>query len=302
MLNITFFGTDIFAKIILEKLIKEFNVSLIVTKPDEKVGRKQILEESKVSKIAKENNIKCIKPNKLKDFKEDIKKNSSDIFIVAEYSKIIPQEILDIPKYGAINIHGSILPKYRGASPIQYAILNNEKTTGITIMQMDKDMDHGNIIKTEEIKIQDNDDQITLRQKLAEIGANSLIDLLKTQLPFKSIEQNHNNATYTKLIEKNDGLIDINKDTADKIISKFKAYRPWPGIFIIENNKRIKLTEVDYKVCKKENLDKVINDFVIRNKELFLKDKKNNLIKIKKLQIEGKNEISDIDYINQIKK
>ena len=153
MLNITFFGTDIFAKIILEKLIKNFNINLIVTKPDEKVGRKQVLEESKVSKFAKEHNIKCLKPNKLKEIKQELEKNNSDIFIVAEYGKIIPEEIINIPKYGSLNIHGSILPKYRGAAPIQYSLLNRDKTTGITIIKMDKEMDHGDIIETAEITI-----------------------------------------------------------------------------------------------------------------------------------------------------
>lgn len=301
MLNITFFGTDIFAKIILEELIKKFNVSLIITKPDEKVGRKQTVEESKIAKFAKENNIKCLKPTKLKDIKQELEQNNSDIFIVAEYGKIIPEDIINIPKYKTINIHGSILPKYRGASPIQYSLLNGDKTTGITIMQMDKEMDHGNIIKIKEVKIDENDDQITLREKLAIQGAKTIIELLETKtLPLESKEQDHNKATYTKLIEKNDGLIK-DSDKAESIICKFKAYKLWPGIFLIDNNKRIKITDIDYKIYTLESTDKIINNFVIRNKELFLKDTKNNLVKVNKLQIEGKNEIKDIDYINQLK-
>ncbi|HPO11336.1 MAG TPA: methionyl-tRNA formyltransferase [bacterium] len=301
MINITFFGTDIFAKIILEELIKKFNVSLIVTKPDEKVGRKQILQESKIAKLAREKHIKCLKPINLKDIKDELEKNNSDLFIIAEYGKIIPENILEIPKYGAINVHASLLPKYRGPSPIQYALLNNDKKTGVTIMQMDKEMDHGNIILQEELDIEEYDDQISLREKLANLGAKMLIKLLENnQLPFQSIEQNHQEATYTKLIEKNDGLINQD-DKIQNIINKFRAYKPWPGIFIIYKNKRIKINDIDYKIYKLENTDKVINNFVIRDKELFLKDSENYLVKINKLQIEGKNEITSLDFINQLK-
>lgn len=301
MINITFFGTDIFAKIILEELIKKFNVSLIVTKPDEKVGRKQILQESKIAKLAREKNIKCLKPINLKDIKDELEKNNSDIFIIAEYGKIIPENILEIPKYGAINVHASLLPKYRGPSPIQYALLNNDKKTGVTIMQMDKEMDHGNIILQEELDIEEYDDQISLREKLANLGAKMLIKLLENnQLPFQSIEQNHQEATYTKLIEKNDGLINQD-DKIQNIINKFRAYKPWPGIFIIYKNKRIKINDIDYKIYKLKDTDKVINNFVIRDKELFLKDSENYLVKINKLQIEGKNEITSLDFINQLK-
>lgn len=302
MLNIVFFGTDIFAKTILENLIQHFKVIAVVTKQDEIVGRKKVLEESKISKLAKENNIEYLKPNKLKDIADDLKKMDPDLFIVAEYGKIIPESILNIPKYGAINIHGSILPKYRGASPIQYSLLNENIKTGITIIQMDKEMDHGNIIKTAEIKIDIDDDQITLREKLAKLGADTLINLLSSNLPFKSIEQNHDEATCTKLIEKNDGLINLENDLANNIIAKFKAYKPWPGIFIIENNKRIKINDISYKIYNLESVDKTFNNFIVRdNKELFIKDKNNKLVKVNKVQLEGKNEIDAKDFINQIK-
>lgn len=303
MLNIVFFGTDIFAKIILENLLKKHKILAIVTKADEIVGRKKTLEESKVSIIAKQNNIQCFKPIKLKDIKDDLEKLSPDLFIVAEYGKIIPESILNIAKYGAINIHGSILPKYRGASPIQYALLNKDEKTGITIIQMDKEMDHGNIIDIREIKIDKNDDQIMLREKLAILGFETLEKLLnKNTLPFISKEQIHGNATYTKLLEKNDGQIDLKKDLAEDIIAKFKAYKPWPGIFLMKDNKRIKINEINYKVYESDSNDKIFDVFAIREKkELFLKDKDNNLVKIKKIQIEGKNEISDKDFINQIK-
>jgi len=168
-------------------------------------------------------------------------------------------------------------------------------------MQMDKEMDHGNIILQEELDIEEYDDQISLREKLANLGAKMLIKLLENnQLPFQSIEQNHQEATYTKLIEKNDGLINQD-DKIQNIINKFRAYKPWPGIFIIYKNKRIKINDIDYKIYKLENTDKVINNFVIRDKELFLKDSENYLVKINKLQIEGKNEITSLDFINQLK-
>ena len=131
----------------------------------------------------------------------------------------------------------------------------------------------------------------------------TLINLLQNlTFPLSSKKQDHKNATYTKLIEKNDGLIDLKNDTAEKIIAKFKAYRPWPGIFIIENKKRIKLLDIAYEIDKLDpTTDKIINNFVIKNKELFLKTTENKIIKINRLQLEGKNEINEKDYINQLK-
>ncbi|MBI4040107.1 methionyl-tRNA formyltransferase, partial [Candidatus Daviesbacteria bacterium] len=179
--SIIYFGTPEFSAYILEELLKTgFKIKAVITRADKPVGRKQTTAESPVAKVAKSYNISALKPIKLSD--EFIGQNQTqlqaDLYIVASYGKIIPQALLDIPKLGAINVHGSILPKYRGASPIQTAILNGDQTTGITIMLMDAEMDHGDILTTEVISISETDNYLTLSKKMSQLGTSLLIKTL----------------------------------------------------------------------------------------------------------------------------
>lgn len=306
-MKINFFGTDIFASIVLQNLVDAgFNVACVITKPDDIVGRKKEITESKIAIIAKFLNIPVEKPSKLKGFEDVLKNYNGDINVVCEYGKIIPDSVLHLPKFKSVNIHGSILPAYRGASPIQFSLMHGDLETGVTLMEMDNEMDHGNIISIAKYDIENIDTEPVLREKLANIGVDLLIKELRNLENngkfSNSISQNHKMASYTRLINKEDGLIDVNKDNAENIINKYRAFIKWPGIFMLYNEKRLKLNDIDLNIFdfyfEKNNNN---SPFLIKEKELYLICSDNKLIKINKLQFETKNEITYKDFINQIK-
>lgn len=233
-IKFVYFGTPEFAKIVLEGLIgKGYKPVLVVTAPDRPVGRKQELTPPPVKVLAEENKIPVLQPEKLgKETKNKLDKTKPDLFIVAAYGKMLTKEILDIPEHGSLNVHPSLLPKYRGPSPIQYSILEGDKETGTTIMLMDEKMDHGSIAAQEKIDINDTDTADVLSKKLAKHGA----ELLEKTIPgytkgeIKPEEQNHARASYTHIITRANGKIDWNMP-AEKIERQLRAFSPWPGIF-----------------------------------------------------------------------
>lgn len=241
-IKFAFFGTDAFAVKVLDTLKEQGLIpSLIVAPPDKPVGRKQIITPPPTKIWATIHNIQIIQPDNLKTIPTELSNNNFDIFVTASYGKIIPQTILDLPKLGALNIHPSLLPKYRGASPLEYTILNGDAETGVAVMLMDAEMDHGPILKI--AKHQINPNQITyleLRDKLAELGANTLAEVLPDFVSgqTKPTEQNHNEATYTKLIKKEDGEIDPFGDP-ETAWRKYRAFIEWPGVYFFKDDKRI---------------------------------------------------------------
>ena len=245
--KVIFMGTPIFAVPILEYLIENTNVVLVVTKPDTFEGRKKVLTYSPIKKVALNNNIDVITPDKIKDAFEIISEINPDIIITCAYGKIVPENILSIPKFGAINVHASILPKYRGASPIQSAILNGEEKTGITIMYMDKDMDTGDIISYEEEIIDINDNYQTLSNKLSILGTNLLAKTLPDIINHKNnrVKQNETLASYTRLITREDEKIDFSQNGRD-IINKIRAFAPNPGAYFKLNDKEIKIIKASF--------------------------------------------------------
>jgi len=245
-----FFGTSRFSVILLEELKDKFNIipSLIVTAPDRPVGRKQTITPPPVKEWAIENDIDTFQPEKLKDefFLEEIKEY--ELFIVASYGKIIPQVVLDLPKLGTLNVHPSLLPSYRGASPIQNQILNNESQVGTTIMLMDAQMDHGPIISQKKVVFEEDKFPASysdVEEKLAEESAALLAEVLPKWVS-KSItpkEQDHEKATFTKIIEKSDGEINL-KDEPLKNYLKYLAYHEWPKTFLFFEHEGKKLRAV----------------------------------------------------------
>jgi len=240
-IKIVFFGTPEFSAYILENLIKsfqkeplsKFSIQAVVTNPDQKVGRKQTLTPSDVAKMAEMYHIPILKPEKLDQefISHHLSFLDADLFIVVSYGKILPQNLLDIPTKGAINIHPSLLPKYRGASPIQQAILNGDSETGVTLMLMDKELDHGPIINASILRLSKQDNYQTLSKKLMLLAASLLLETLPNFIAGKIIprEQNHKEATFSKIIKKEDGYFDINNHPALKILDKMiRAYYPWP--------------------------------------------------------------------------
>jgi len=234
--NFCFFGTDEFAVQILNDL-KSAGVkpSLVVTTPDKPQGRHLTLTPPPVKVWALENKITCLQPDKLKEFTLP----NCEVAVVASYGKILPASLLTQPKHGFVNIHPSLLPKYRGATPLQSAILSTDTETGVTLMQVDEQMDHGAIIAQEKLPLSAQT-FLDLREQTAKIGA----DLILNQLPkwlsgeLKSNPQNESEATYTKKIEKADGELK-DTDSAETNWRKVRAYTPWPGAFFFQDGKRV---------------------------------------------------------------
>ncbi len=244
--KIIFIGTSLFSVPVLEKLVEnKYNISAVITKPDRPIGRKKELTPSPVKEIALKYGLKILQPEKIFSVESEIKKINPDLFIIAAYGEIIPENILDLSRLEPLNLHPSLLPKYRGPSPIQTAILKGEKITGTTLMIVDKEMDHGPIIAQEEIEIADSDTYQTLEKKLALKSASLLIKNLPQYLEgkIKPKEQNHSQATYTKMLSRQDGEINLKKN-ARKNERKVRAFYPWPGTWTIIGKKRIKILKV----------------------------------------------------------
>ena len=247
--RVVFMGTPDFAVNPLKLLIQKCNVVLVVTKPDAIVGRKKVLTPSPVKKLALENNIEVYTPDSIKKDYQKIIDAKPDIIITCAYGKIIPKELINYPKYGCVNIHASLLPKYRGAAPIQWALINGEEYTGISLMYMDEFMDTGDIISQVEYKIDSEDDIGTLHDKLSVLGTN----LLEKNLEYlfsgnvKRIKQDNEKATYAKMIEREMEEIDFN-DTCVNICNKVKAFSPWPLSKTTIKEEEIKIVKCHYKI------------------------------------------------------
>lgn len=241
--RIAFFGTPELARIILQTLCENsYEPTLVITAPDKPAGRGNKLAPPPVKTYAQERGIEVLQPERLGDIAADLERGGFDLFIVAAYGVIIPRSILDIPARGTLNVHGSLLPKYRGASPIQAAILNGDSETGPTIMLMDAKMDHGPILAQRTFPIAKNETGATLFEKMAREGALLLVETLPGWLAatVKVVEQEHEQATYTKLITKEDGHIRW-EESARVLERTIRAYDPWPGTFSFYNGMRVKI-------------------------------------------------------------
>ena len=242
-MKIVFFGTSEFAVPVLQKLANSnYEIAAVITQPDKPAGRKQFPLPSPVKIAARELQLNVVQPQKLEIENWKLKIPEADLYIVASYGKIIPKSVLDIPKFGALNIHPSLLPKYRGPSPIQAAILNGDTETGVTIMKLDEAMDHGPVLESRKWKIENTTGFRELHNKLARLGADLLLEVLPkyTSAELKPAPQDQPNATYTKIINKDDARIDWAK-SAEKIDRQIRAYESWPVAWTTLNGKRLKI-------------------------------------------------------------
>jgi methionyl-tRNA formyltransferase len=228
-------GTPRLAAHILERMVAasgaHFRVVGVITRPDQPRGRRLVLEPSEVGAVAAQHSIPTLKPVKIRtpEFLAELKSFEPDLLVVAAYGRILPQSILDLPTIAAINVHASLLPKYRGAAPIEGAILGGERETGVTIMRIIEQMDAGPMYLQRAIPIAPDDTQATLKDKLAELGAQAILEAIEMLLrgELKETPQDEAAATYTKQIEKSDGVIDWSKP-ASVIERMTRAYDPWP--------------------------------------------------------------------------
>ena len=265
-IKIGFFGTPDYAVMTLDALNQaSFDIAFVVTMPDRPQGRKMLLTPPPAKVWAEQHKVPVLQPEKLRDtsFTDSLKKLECDVFVVIAYGKIIPDEILNIPKAKSLNIHGSLLPKYRGSCPIETAILEDEKKTGVTIIRMDSEMDHGPVIAMKDVIVEPWPPRAeVLGNEIVKTGSELLVSILPDWVSGKlpEIEQDHSKATFTKKIEKEDGLINLNDDGYKNYL-KIQAYHGWPSafFFIEKDGKkiRVKITQAAF-IDGKLLIEKVI--------------------------------------------
>lgn len=291
-------GTPAFAVHSLDTLInKGVEVVLVITQEDKKQGRKMKLEMSDVKKRALELNLEVYQPHRVRSEEsvQKIKALAPDLIVETAYGQYIPKEIIDIPKYGIINVHPSLLPKYRGATPINQAILNGDTVTGVTTMQVDEGMDTGDIILSDEIEIDATDTAQTLSEKLAILSEKTLgntINMLHLGIPLNAKPQDDSLATNTTLITKEMGHIDYTK-SADEIINHIRGYQPWPCAYSFLNDKSLKIYNAIITGIKSKQAPGTV---VSSDKALIVSTGTNDII-INELQLAGKNRMNTSDFL-----
>src|SRR3989344_2945448 len=247
---IVFFGTDEFAVIVLDALIKAgFDLQAVITTPDEPAGRKKELKPSPVKLAAISHKLKVLQPENLNDPESftalQLYSSIAPLGVLTVYGKIIPKKVLDHFPKGILNIHPSLLPRYRGPSPIKTAILNGDAETGVTIMKLSEGMDEGPIISQNVYRVARNARHIELRNALAQLGSELLIKSIPDYLSGELIPrpQDSAQATYTKRFTKDDGRVDLQSDSSQAIYNKFRAFDDWPGVWFLHKGKRVKIID-----------------------------------------------------------
>lgn len=296
--KVVFMGTPDFSVPVLEMLIEKTNVSLVVTQPDKEVGRKKELVKSPVKVVAENNNIPVFQPIRIRKDFETLKNMDIDLIVTCAYGQILPKEILDMPKYGCVNVHASILPKYRGSAPIQWAIFNGDDKTGVTIMYMDEGMDTGDIISIKEIPIMDSDNVVSMHDKLSVLGR----DLLEETLPHifdgtVSSYKQPQEFTLAPMIKREDERIDFN-NAGKNIINKIRGLNPWPLSNFVLEDFEIKVLEAEFfpKTVEKAGVIKEIT------KDSFGITCNDGVIYLKKVKPSGKKVMDIKSYLNGVDK
>lgn len=298
--KIIFMGTPEFCVPVLDALIQNYKVIAIVTQNDKKVGREGKIVFSPVKKKALEHEIVVLQPTNLKEQYNEIIELDPDLIITCAYGKILPKELLDYPKYGCINVHASLLPKYRGGAPIHRAIMNGEVKSGITIMYMDEGMDDGDIIKQREVCIKSTDTTKILHDKLSVLGSELLLEVLPSILEGTNdrIKQDKNLVSFASIITTEDEKIDFTK-SAYQIYNQIRGLNDFPGAYFIMDGKRIKVYESYVK--EEYHLDKLDGQIINVSKEGLEIKVNNGVIVFTVLQKEGKPKMHIKDFVNGLK-
>lgn len=296
-MNIVFMGTPDYAVKTLEAVINAgHNVSAVFAQPDKPVGRKHILTAPPVKECAIAHNIPVFQPETLKnaEIEAKLKELAPDVIVVVAYGKLLPESILNIPKFGCVNGHASLLPKYRGASPIQWCIVCGEKETGVTTMLMDKGMDTGDILKTATVKIGDEETAEQLFERLSVVSAELMVETLDSleKGEITPIKQNEADATYAPIIKKEMAQIDFNK-TATEIHNAVRGYYSWPCAFFFFEGKRIKVISA----VSGENTSKPAGTVIKNTDSLCIACGNNSSIEITCLQAEGSKPMSAKQFL-----
>jgi methionyl-tRNA formyltransferase len=297
-INVIFMGTPEFSLNVLDMLIKNTNVIAVVTQPDKIVGKNKEKSFTPVKKLAMENNILVLQPDKIRKEYDEVINLKPDLIVTCAYGQIIPEVILDCPRLGCINVHASLLPKLRGGSPLHHALIDGYDKTGVTIMYMDKGMDTGDIITQEEIDILKTDTVGTIHDKLSVMGSELLLKTLPSIIngTNQRIKQDDNLATYCHNITHEEEIIDFNKSVVE-IFNQVRGMNPYPVAYFTLNNIIYKVYEVDYEETDKYS-NKACGEVVIQDKNNLVIKASNGLIYLKKIKKEGKKLMNINDYLN----
>lgn len=297
-LKVIFMGTPDFAVPVLQKLIENTNVVLVVTQPDKLVGRKQILTKTPVKVEAENANIPVFQPIKIRNEYDAILNTEADIIITCAYGQIIPKAILDYPGLGCINVHASLLPKYRGGAPIHKCLLNGDEKTGITIMYMDEAMDSGDIITQSEYTILESDNVGTLHEKLSQLGADLLIEVLPSIVngTNERIKQNEEEVTYAYNIKREEERLDFSK-SGKEILNKIRGLDPWPLANFLLNGEEMKVLEATFK----EGKSREPGEIILEKKRLGITCQ-DGILYLTHIKPFGKKAMDIKDYLNGINK
>ena len=297
-LKLVFCGTPAFAVPTLEKLVEaRFAVPLVVTQPDRPKGRGMELAFSPVKQAALRLGLHVGQPDTIKnnqEFRAQLTALAPDAVIVVGYGRIIPQWMIDLPRLGNLNLHASLLPKYRGAAPIQWAIARGENVTGVTTMRIDAGLDTGDILLQQEVPIAPDDTAVSLAPRMAAIGADLMVETLKG-LQTGTIHprpQNHARATLAPILKKEDGLIDFQL-TAQEILNRLRGFQPWPGAYTSFRGKNLHIwaaRPVEHTVAPAE--------VVAEGDRLIVGCGQGSALQLLELQLEGKKRMPAIDFVH----
>ncbi|MCK9443518.1 MAG: methionyl-tRNA formyltransferase [Tissierellaceae bacterium] len=303
-MNIIFMGTPNFAVPTLEALFAQgYTIDLVVTQKDRPKGRGKKVLYTPVKEKALELGLEVYQPDSINspesiDF---LRKLSPDFMVVVAYGQILKENVLEIPKYGCYNVHASLLPKYRGAAPINWAIIDGESMTGVTIMEMEEGLDTGDIILKESIPIENEDDSLSIHDKLSELGANLIISALEkiSKGDYSKVPQNHLESTYAAKLNKDLGKIDWNKSTIE-IVNLIRGLKPWPSAYFIYNEEIVK---VHKGKAISSNLKGKIGEIIKVNSEGIFVCAHDGIVVMEEIQFPGKRKMIVEEYLrgNSIK-
>jgi len=300
-MNLVFCGTPEFAVPTLKKLAEAgHNARLVVTQPDRPSGRGQELAAPPVKQLAQSLGLSVVQPDKIKnnlEFRAQLEALKPEAIIVVGYGRIIPKWMIDLPRHGNINLHGSLLPKYRGAAPIQWAIARGETVTGVTTMRIDEGLDTGDILLMREMPIDPEDTAVTLAPRLAELGSGLMLETLcgleaGTLQPRK---QDHTAATLAPILKKEDGQIDFNRE-APEILNRLRGFQPWPGAFTNFRGRNLTLYRAHLPAYGLGPL--VPGEMKVAGEDLFLGCGDGTVLQVIELQPEGKRRMNARDFIH----
>ena len=298
-MKIVYMGTPDFAVPPLAALVQNgYEVTAVVTQPDKPKGRGGAMAMSAVKESALKHGLTVLQPVKASnsEFVEELRTYKPDVIVVVAFGQLLPESIIDMPEYGCINVHASLLPKYRGAAPIQWAVIDGCEYSGVTTMQMNEGLDTGDILLTKKVKLAPKETGGSLFDRLSEVGAELLVDTLKEAEAgtLKPQAQDDSQSTYVKMINKSFGEIDFN-EPAEKIERLIRGLNPWPSAFTHHNGKMLKLWDAD--VCNDTDSSAKAGTVTQVDKDTFIIKCGNKSLKINELQLEGKKRMDSASFL-----